>query len=130
MAARNRAIALDQYYLQSLSKFHNKIVFGINQVDLIEPRDWNEKINLPSQEQLRNMESIENDRKKRLEKVLERKVSICSYSANRKFNLEELFGSLIDNIPESRKWIFDGLKNFSYTDFLPEDLRDQFINNQ
>ena len=40
MAARNRAVALDQRYLQQLSDCHPRMVFGLNQVDLIEPLDW------------------------------------------------------------------------------------------
>jgi predicted GTPase len=37
MTARNRAVALDQLYLEQLHQFHPKIIFGVNQVDLIEP---------------------------------------------------------------------------------------------
>lgn len=129
MTARNRAIALDQMYLEKLSRFHQKFVFGINQVDLVEPRNWNEKINLPSGEQLKHIDIIEKDKKEKLETIMKREVSICSYSADRKNNLEELFGLLIESIPSERRWIFNGLKNFHYTDFLPEELRESFIKN-
>lgn len=44
MTGRNRAVALDQMYLQQLSDFYSKIVFGINQVELVEPQAWNLKL--------------------------------------------------------------------------------------
>jgi small GTP-binding protein len=122
MTGRNRATALDQQYLRELSSFHSKIVFGINQVELIEPQEWNEKINLPTERQKKNIAIVENDRTVKIESVLNKKIEICSYSAKRKYNLEELFGVLIDSCPEDRKWIFNGLKGFHYTDFLPESV--------
>jgi predicted GTPase len=125
MTGRNRAIALDQMYLQELFSFHSKIVFAINQVEIIEPQSWNTKINLPTEEQLKNIAIIEKDKKEKLEKIINRQIKICSYSAKSKYNLEELFGLIIDNCPENRKWIFDGLKNFHYTDFIPEEIRSQ-----
>jgi hypothetical protein len=128
MTARNRAVALDQMYLEKLIQFHKNMVFGINQVDIIEPRGWNEKINLPLEIQQKNITDIEKDRKNKIMDIVKQNIAICSYSAQRKFNLEELFGLIIDNCPENRKWIFDGLKNFHYTDFLPENLRNKFIN--
>jgi small GTP-binding protein len=126
MTGRNRAVALDQQYLKELSDFHTKIIFGINQVELIEPQDWNAKINLPSKKQLKNINIIEKDRKEKIEKTLQREIRICSYSAKAKYNLEELFGLLIDSCPENRKWIFNELKGFHYKDFLPENVREQF----
>lgn len=125
MTGRNRAVALDQMYLQQLSDFYSKIVFGINQVELVEPQAWNLKINLPTKQQLKNIEIIENDRREKLRKIMGKEINICSYSAKTKYNLEELFGLIIDNCPINRKWIFDGLKNFHYTDFLPEEIRKQ-----
>jgi small GTP-binding protein len=126
MTGKNRAIALDQQYLKELLDFHSKIIFGINQVELIEPQDWNTKINLPSKRQMENIKIIEQDRKEKIEKILQRKIRICSYSAKTKYNLEELFSLLINSCSESRKWIFNGLKGFHYTDFLPENIREQF----
>jgi small GTP-binding protein len=128
MTGRNRAVSLDQQYLKELSDFHPKIVFGINQVELIEPQEWNEKINLPTERQQKNISIVENDRKKKIETVLGRKINICSYSAKRRYNLEEFFGLFIDSCPINRKWIFNGLKGFHYTDFLPENISKQFNN--
>jgi predicted GTPase len=123
MTGRNRAVALDQAYLKQLTEFHSKIVFAINQVELIEPLAWNDKINLPKPEQQENISIIENDRKEKIEKIVGKKIKICSYSAKAKYNLEELFGLLIDSCPKDRKWIFNGLKGFSYKEFISEEIR-------
>lgn len=47
MTARNRASALDQIYLREFEDLHDRLVFGVNQVDLLEPLNWNTRINLP-----------------------------------------------------------------------------------
>ncbi len=123
MTGRNRAVALDQQYLKQFQDFYSKIVFAINQVELIEPVEWNNTINLPTSKQKENIVKVEKDRKKKIESIVNDKISICSYSAKAKYNLEELFGLLIDNCPKNRRWIFNGIKNFHYTDFLPDEIR-------
>lgn len=128
ITGRNRAIALDQHYLLELNKFHEKMVFGMNQVDLIEPLDWNKKINLPSQKQIENMKIIIRDREEKLSEVIERNIKIIPYSAKLLYNMEELFATILDSIQEKRRWIFDNLKNFDYRDFIPAEIKDQFIN--
>lgn len=129
-AARNRAIALDQIYLKKLKKYHDKMVFGINQVDLIDPMNWNPKINLPSEEQLDNIDEITLDRKEKIEKIVGHPIQMLPFSAMKKYNLEFLFGALIDALPAERRWVFQGLKNFNHDDFLPQEIKDQFLNNQ
>src|SRR5262249_33291433 len=66
LAARNRALALDQQYLRQLSDVLPHIVLGINQVDLVDPLSWNEAVNLPSKEQAANIALIAEDRRKKL----------------------------------------------------------------
>lgn len=123
LAARNRAVALDQLYLRRLRAHHHKIVFGLNQVDLVEPRDWDRRLNLPSSLQERRIQEIAHDRSRTLGKVLRGKVAMIPYSVETGYNLEELFHFLISAAPLSRRWIFGALKNFSYSDFVPKDLR-------
>jgi predicted GTPase len=126
-AARNRAISLDQQYLQALTQFHDRIVVGINQIDLVDPMDWNRNTGLPSPAQQQNIEEICADRAERFASVIGRKVSVVPYSAETKFNLEELFGRMIDACPEKRRWVLDALKGFHYTDFLPAGIRERFL---
>jgi uncharacterized protein len=121
IAARNRAIALDQTYLRELAEFHDKIVFGISQADLVEPLDWRESYNIPSRAQEDNLKAITQDRRARLASVIGRDPTMIYYSARYGYNLEQLFSALIDACPEKRQWIFLGLKNFSYLDFVPAD---------
>jgi hypothetical protein len=59
VSARDRAVALDHMHLRKLSPFHQRIVLGVNQADLVEPMDWVEKYNISSAEQERNLREIE-----------------------------------------------------------------------
>jgi len=122
-AARNRAVALEQQYLKRLAKFWNKMVFAISQVDLTDPADWRENVNLPSKAQLQNIDEICADRSEKFSAVLRRDVVFTPFAAARKYNLEELFGEIVDACHEKRKWLVDGLKGFHYTDFLPVEIR-------
>jgi len=112
VTARNRAIALDQMYLHELREFQDKFVFGLNQVELVEPLNWVEQYNIPSREQEDVLNAIVADRKAHLETTLRRKIAICSYSAKKRFNLQPLFTSVIENLPPKRRWMFSVLKNF------------------
>lgn len=123
LQARNRAIALDQMYLRQLTEFHSKIVFGINQVDLVEPRNWDARTNLPSEEQERHIQEIIQDRSQRLSAVMQRDVSAVAYSAAAPYNLQELFTSMVESCPDERAWIFSAIKGFRPDDFLPAAAR-------
>lgn len=124
MTARNRAVALDQGYLKQFRDYFDRMVFCINQVDLVEPLDWNEKLNLPSETMLRNIEEIATDRKEKIGHVVRRRIEMVPYTAKRGYNLEKLFASVIESLPERRRWLYDALKNFSYKDFIPSHVRD------
>ena len=123
-AARNRAVSLDQTYLRALSEFQNKMVFAVNQVDLVEPMDWNEQINLPSEEQMAKIDEIIEDRRDRLQSILEVEVHVEPYSAKKRFRLQSLFTALLSAMPEDRAWVYADLKNFEYDDFVPRECRE------
>lgn len=120
MAARNRAIALDQIYLKEFRTFHSRIVFGLNQVDLVDPMNWKTGLPIPSSEQTANINEIITDRSKRLGEIVASDVKVIPYSNVRGFNLEELFAGLISHVKGDRAWIFAGLKNFDFRQFLPK----------
>jgi predicted GTPase len=124
LTARNRAVALDQMYLKQLSRFHERIVFGLNQVDLLEPMDWDQSINLPSRRQLENLEVIIADRSAKLRSALGRDVRVIPYSARCRYNLPVLFSAILDSCPANRAWVFDAMKGFRYDDFVPAHLRE------
>jgi predicted GTPase len=123
MAARNRAASLDQQYLQQLTQFHDRIVFGLNQIDLVHPMDWNDSINLPSVEMEANIADIVKDRSEKVADVVGRTPDLVPFSVTRGFNLEMLFNRLITSAPDDRKFVFDLLKNFSYKDFIPTEVQ-------
>ena len=122
-AARNRAVSLDQQYLQQLVQFHDRIVFGLNQVDIVHPMDWNDNINMPSMEMEANIAEIVQDRAEKIADVIGRVPDLVPFSVSKGFNLEMLFNRLITSAPEERKFVFDLLKNFSYKDFVPAEVR-------
>jgi uncharacterized protein len=129
MAARNRAASLDQQYLQRLAQFHDRIVFGLNQIDIVHPMDWNDRINLPSVEMEANIADIVKDRSEKIADVVGRVPDLIPFSVTRGFNLEMLFNRLVTSAPEDRKFVFDLLKNFSYKDFVPAEVQ-QLIQQQ
>jgi predicted GTPase len=122
LAARNRAVALDQHYLMQLEDFHDRIVFGLNQVDLVEPMNWKMGLPIPSKEQEKHIAEIVEDRGRRLSAVMKRKVEVIPYSTVRGYNLESLFTAMLQTCNGHRSWILSGLKNFSYKDAIPVEL--------
>jgi predicted GTPase len=117
ITARNRAIALDQRYLEQLAPFHDRIVFGVNQVDIIAPMNWERRVNLPSPEQEDHLAEILHDRQERLAGTLGAARPVIGYSASRRYRLQELFTELLRSCPNERSWIFSAIKNFRHDDF-------------
>lgn len=128
LAARNRAVALDQMYIEKLKKFHKKMIFGINQVDLVEPINWNKRINLPSEEMESNIGIIIEDRKQKIQNSIKENIRIMGFSAKCGYRLEQLFNMLIGACSKDRQWLMASLKGFSYTDFYPKELLDKVKN--
>lgn len=118
LAARNRALALDQQYLQRLADALPNLVIGINQADLIDPLDWNERINMPSRAQSAAMEVISRDRHDKLARYIATDCPVVPYSATRYYNLQRLFTTCLKAAPRPRRWMFELLKSFSTDDWL------------
>ena len=118
LAARNRALALDQRYLKTLRHRVPNLTIGINQADLIAPMDWNERINMPSPEQRDNLNAILTDRKARLSKVMGRDVPVVIFSATHYYGLYDLFNACVDQAPPNRRWMFEIIRKFSPDDWL------------
>jgi hypothetical protein len=118
VAARNRALALDQHYLKLLEPDLPQTVIGINQVDLIDPLDWNERLNLPSRVQEARMAEIAADRQGKLGRIVGGNVTVVAYSALRCYNLQKLFAACVASAPPARRWMFEVLKSFSTHDWL------------
>lgn len=128
-AARNRAVALEQKYLYVLKEAGYNMVFGLSQVDLVEPLNWNERLNLPSKEQANRIAEICEDRANRFGAILGKKVSLVPFSSRHGFGLQQLFTAMIFACPEQRAWLFDGLKAFKFSDFVPKAAIQQLGND-
>jgi predicted GTPase len=122
-AARNRAIALEECYLSELEAFQDRMVFGLGQVDLVDPLDWNEEINLPSRSQENNLQEIALDRAARFSRHLDQEVCFHPFSAKRRYNLQPLFTNIIQTARPGRAWLFAGLKGFDVDDWMTEEGR-------
>jgi predicted GTPase len=119
VAARNRALALDQSYLQQLAKVLPNLVIGLNQVDLVEPLNWNAAANLPSKEQQKAIAEITADRKAKLARYARQgQVAVIPYSALHYYNLQTLYLECVRAAPRPRRWMFDLIKSFSTADWL------------
>ncbi|MCI4666206.1 MAG: 50S ribosome-binding GTPase [Neomegalonema sp.] len=120
IAARNRALAVDQLYLKQLKAVLPNLVVGVNQVDLIEPGDWSRETNLPSEEQKAAMDEILADRKQRLAGLYGRRTPLVGYSAKKFYNLSTLFLACVEAAPKKRRWMFELIKGFSAKDWLAQ----------
>jgi uncharacterized protein len=117
MSAKSRAMVLDQQYLRLFMKHAKKMVFAVNQIDILPPMDWRESSNLPSNVMKIHAADIAVDRAEKLGEILGEVPEVVYYSAERGYNLEKLFNRLIGKIPKNRRWFYTGLKGFSFRDF-------------
>lgn len=120
VAARNRALALDQRYLAQLSDKMPNLVIAINQVDLVDPLDWNTAINMPSHGQADAIAIIARDRHEKLSRYMTADCPVIAYSAQRFYNLQALFTTCLKAAPKNRRWMFELLKSFSTRDWLAQ----------
>lgn len=119
LTARRRGLALDQSYLDRLPDIGDRLVFGVNQVDLIAPGDWDRAANLPSGQQEQHMLEILEDRKARLAATLGVARPVVGYSALRCYRLQELFTTLAAVRPGT----LDRAKNLRLSDVERERSR-------
>ncbi|MEZ2227315.1 MAG: GTPase family protein [Microcoleus sp.] len=122
--AQNRAIASVQQYLETeLKAIHprllERMVIALNKVDLVHPGGtaWIEVANLPSEEQERNIEGRIRDVQRKIREVLPNwQGKVVGYSANRRYNLPQLFDAMMDAVPNKRRWVVASRK--ALADFL------------
>ncbi len=118
LAARNRALALDQHYLERLANVLPHLVIGVNQCDLVEPLDWDERLNLPSRAQEAAIAEIVEDRQAKLARFAPNEPECVGYCARRYYNLQRLYLACLNAAPADRRWMFEMLKSFSTYDWL------------
>lgn len=130
--AEDRAMTPMQNALLTLVKklgpgFTNKLLFAINKADAIAPGEsaWNTKFNIPSREQRQNLDDFETYIRERIHEVLPRwDGPIVSYSAKRRYHLDQLMTAMVEVMPKDKKWVLNNLADVAdYTEFVaPEYL--------
>jgi uncharacterized protein len=111
---------------KSFNRLHERIVIGLNQVDLVQPGRWIERANIPSKEQDETISKIIAERVKSIRKVcpIERE-QVIAYSATKRFHLVQLFEAMV-MCTVGEAWVLDAKKKIAdYTElidpiFLPE----------
>jgi predicted GTPase len=122
LAARNRALSQDQAYLSRFSQYKEKIILGINQADIVHPNSWDQRTNLPSTDQIREIDDIMRDRVERMSKIAGCKIPAVVYSAAQRWRLLELLNLILNACQSERRFMFDMLSHVSPNDFLPTRL--------
>jgi small GTP-binding protein len=136
--AQDRAIESVQNYLRDEISDINKamvdrMVFALNKIDLVHPNDWVDAANMPSKAQEGNIAlRIADVQSKVSEAVPTWRGRVVGYSAARRYNLPQLFASMLEGVGMSRKWVLASRKAlanfFEFVDpqLLPEDrIREQ-----
>lgn len=128
--AASRAMAYDQLMLAevvapSQQKLINRLVVGLNQIDLLQPGTWNDQANVPSKTQ---KETIQ----KRIEYIIEKFRNIVPelnakrvipYSATRNYRLELLFEAMLEACSDGRGWILETRKSVKkFADLIDPEI--------
>lgn len=110
--AQNRAIASVQESLIKIQEINpnllERMVFALNKVDLVYPGEsaWHQLANIPSEEQEKNITGRIHDVKKKIREVIPHwRGTVIGYSANRRYNLPQLFAAMLDAVPKKRQWV-------------------------
>ncbi len=87
-------------------KGYDRIVIGLNQVDIIQPGKWNKEANIPSREQESSINTRIDDISKKIQQVCNiPKERIIPYSALKRYRLDALFRGMMDACPHTRAWV-------------------------
>ena len=107
--------------------FTQKLLFAVNKADAIAPGEsaWNDRFNVPSNEQKQNLADFESYIRERVHEVLPLwNGPIVCYSAKRRYHLDQLMTAMVDLMPKDKKWILNNLADIAdYTELVdPEYL--------
>lgn len=118
--------------------FINKLVFAINKADAIPPgeSDWNVDSNMPSLQQLQNIKEFELYVASKICQVIPNwRGSIISYSAKRRYRLEQLISAMIEASNTRRRWVLNNRADVSdpmeyMNSFVREFIEQQIAERQ
>lgn len=131
LSATDRSLSQDQAFFWDLknlvtSDWASRLVIGINKADLIYPNNWNNRINLPSRKQEKNLVGFAENVVRKFKKVHPklRKDRIIEYSAAKAYNLTRLFRVMLEVAPDNRAWLLGNKGNIAdYWTHVDADIR-------
>lgn len=108
--------------------FTKHLVFVVNKADTTAPGEtaWNEQFNIPSDEQKRNIEEFEKYILEKIHEVLPRwNGTVVTYSAKRRYHLEQLMTAMVQAMPEKYSWVLDGRADIAdYVELIDPEYQD------
>ncbi len=112
-------------------EFTNKLMFAINKADAIAPgeSEWNEKFNIPSSDQKVNLLEAENYVRMRVREILPKwNGPVVSYSAKRRYHLEQLMTAMVEVMPEKTRWRLGELADVAdYLEMVSPEYREYIL---
>jgi predicted GTPase len=109
---------ITEIFREELGPLADHLIFGLNRADDMHPKNWRHHANVPSEEQLKNLEDAERNFADTMSKVLPRKGSlrVTTYSALQFYNLPRLFALLMEAMPKKRRWVLE--QRMDLADFI------------
>ncbi|MGB7275930.1 MAG: GTPase [Geitlerinemataceae cyanobacterium] len=106
------------------------MVIALNKVDLVHPMQWHPHANLPSEEQEDNIKRRISDVTRKVCDVIPNwNGKIIGYSAHKRYNLPQLFATMLDAVPIQRQWVVASRRaiadflEFVHPSLLPPDRK-------
>ena len=110
------------------NKFTDRLVVVVNKADIIAPgeTEWNKTLNMPSLEQMSNLEEFEEYVRKKIKKVLpDWKGGLVTYSAKYAFRLGILMNTIMEAVPIKRRWVYGQCTDVAdFTQFIDPQYRE------
>jgi uncharacterized protein len=109
---------VSEMFRDGLGPLTENLVFGLNKADEIFPNNWRQHGNVPSEEQLGNLQIAEQHFTKTLRHALPRRsqLRVTTYSALQFYNLPRLFAMLMEAMPTKRRWVLE--QRMDLADFI------------
>lgn len=104
LKADDKTLGIDISFVKKIlpKTLKERLVVGINQIDNMQPGEWNTEFNVPSKEQDESIKRKEEYVRSRFIEIGIEPFSVISYSAKRDYHLIKLFRALVDACPQER----------------------------
>lgn len=104
LKADDKTLGIDISFVKKIlpKSLKDRLVVGINQIDNMQPGEWNTDFNVPSQTQDESIKRKEDYVRSRFAEIGIEPFAIVSYSAKRDYHLIKLFRALVDACPQDR----------------------------